>query len=163
MKGAHFFTVFSHKCISPTKGLFPFLKTWGFPFLKNLRFNLTKKEKGGWCSTKYGFTWEKWRGDRESRPAFFQIFTSTKLPNVLTLIPICKIRSKSLVGHYSGKEIQITFHLVNLAFARKWLSDFIIYNNDPHYRIDRLGSLCTRYENRNYLSIYTLFIYNSWL
>ena len=31
-----------------------------------------------------------------------------------TLIPICEIRSKSLVGHYSGKKIQITFHLVNL-------------------------------------------------
>ena len=50
-------------------------------------------------------------------------------------------RSKSLVVHYSGKEIQITFHLVNLEFTRKFYLIFIISHNEPHYRIDRLGSL----------------------
>ena len=61
---------------------------------------------------------------------------------VVTLIPICEIRSKSLVGHYSGKEIEIT-NLRNLLSANvNGYLFFIIYNNDPHYRIDRLGSLC---------------------
>ena len=52
------------------------------------------------------------------------------------------MRSKSLVVHYSGKEIQITFHLVNLEFTRKFYLIFIISHDEPHYRIDRLGSLC---------------------
>ena len=57
----------------------------------------------------------------------------------LTLIPICEIRSKSLVVHYSRKEIQITFHLVNFAFVCKMLSIFTVYNDAQHHIYDTRG------------------------
>ena len=71
------------------------------------------------------------------------------------MIPICEIRSKSLVGHYGGKEIQITFHLVNLAFPRTFYLIFIIYNNDENLLSEKLSELLYRYNEQ--LEILTVF------